>query len=837
MTAPGTAAAPQRDQRRKVLMASDRFKGLDSVTVERVQGMEETGAHLWRLRLHFVPVRTKRAVPAGVTPSRVRLLLDGRPAPAVRVLEVGPEPGSDTDLQVLVRTDGQETYAGDPPVLLLELVDVPDLDPQFSSAPVTLRMDEPAARIVPRLFRPAELREPAEIDYLAKDYESFRQLMLERMAFHIPQWEERNPADLGVTLVEVLAYAADYLSYYQDAVATEAYLDTARRRISVRRHARLLDYRLSEGTNARVWVQVRIEPAFEREPSEAPLPGFALPAATQLLTLMPRVPGCILEGSREHRRALEQDALVFQTMHPVTLYTEHDEIDVYTWGAEDYTLPRGATSAALRGHLPRLAAGDVLVFEKRVGSGAAGRPADPRERQAVRLSRPPVLAGDPLTGALTTEIAWFDEDALQVDFPVSRTVGRVHQVRLSLVRGNIVLADHGATVEDLLGPVPARGPYHPVLPRLDLTYRVPFDAAAARRTAAVRATEQAGWEAVPEVELVEIPPHVPAGSVEEAKQQILPWQARWRPQFDLLNSGRFARDLAVEVDDDGRAHLRFGDGQAGRRPAAGVRFLARYRIGVGPRGNLGPHALGHVVVSAELQAELKKRGLAIAGARNHLPGLGGSRQEPAERARIYGPDIVSSNGFQRRCVTDEDYMVLVGRHPERPRAVVRRHWTGSAQAVLLYVQRRGGLPLDAAFQERLRRYLEPMLLVGWDLVIREPLYVPLDIQVTVALEPGLRTEALYQRFFQEIMQPGTRLFDPDDFTFGDSVYMSRITALIMSVRGVADVRVDVFQRWGQPAGDEMATGCIAIGPLEIARLDNDPAAPQHGTFKVRIEEA
>ena len=36
----------------------------------------------------------------------------------------------------------------------------------------------------------------------------------------------------------VFAYTADYLSYYQDAVATEAYLDTARQRISVRRHVR-----------------------------------------------------------------------------------------------------------------------------------------------------------------------------------------------------------------------------------------------------------------------------------------------------------------------------------------------------------------------------------------------------------------------------------------------------------------------------------------------------------------------------------------------------------------------------------------------------------------------
>ena len=35
---------------------------------------------------------------------------------------------------------------------------------------------------------------------------------------------------------------------------TEAYLDTARRRISVRRHVRLVDYPMHEGCNARAWV-------------------------------------------------------------------------------------------------------------------------------------------------------------------------------------------------------------------------------------------------------------------------------------------------------------------------------------------------------------------------------------------------------------------------------------------------------------------------------------------------------------------------------------------------------------------------------------------------------
>jgi predicted phage baseplate assembly protein len=95
-----------------------------------------------------------------------------------------------------------------------------------------------------------------EINYLAKDYGSFRQLILDRLAVTMPDWKERHVPDLGVTLVELLAYAGDHLSYYQDAVATESYLDTARLRISIRRHARLVDYRLHEGSNARAWVTV-----------------------------------------------------------------------------------------------------------------------------------------------------------------------------------------------------------------------------------------------------------------------------------------------------------------------------------------------------------------------------------------------------------------------------------------------------------------------------------------------------------------------------------------------------------------------------------------------------
>ncbi len=77
----------------------------------------------------------------------------------------------------------------------------------------------------------------------------------------MPNWRERNPADLWVALAEAVAFRGDELSYYQDAVATEAYLGTARQRVSVRRHTRLLDYAFHDGCNARAWIAFEVDAA------------------------------------------------------------------------------------------------------------------------------------------------------------------------------------------------------------------------------------------------------------------------------------------------------------------------------------------------------------------------------------------------------------------------------------------------------------------------------------------------------------------------------------------------------------------------------------------------
>jgi len=131
----------------------------------------------------------------------------------------------------------------------------PGFDRQLAEVVFSFKVDCPSDfDCAPEADRLPEPQPEPEINYLAKDFDSFRRLMLDRLSVTMPSWQERNPADVEVVLVELLAYVGDHLSYYQDAVATEAYLGTARQRISVRRTARLLDYFMHDGCNARTWV-------------------------------------------------------------------------------------------------------------------------------------------------------------------------------------------------------------------------------------------------------------------------------------------------------------------------------------------------------------------------------------------------------------------------------------------------------------------------------------------------------------------------------------------------------------------------------------------------------
>ena len=94
------------------------------------------------------------------------------------------------------------------------------------------------------------------VDYVTKDYEGFRQGMLNQIPLLLPNWTDRSESDFGVVLVELFAYVADILSYYQDRVANEAYLPSATQRRSVVELLRLIDYRIDPGLAASAWIHL-----------------------------------------------------------------------------------------------------------------------------------------------------------------------------------------------------------------------------------------------------------------------------------------------------------------------------------------------------------------------------------------------------------------------------------------------------------------------------------------------------------------------------------------------------------------------------------------------------
>ena len=672
-----------------------------------------------------------------------------------------------------------------------------------------------------RVCPPPQKNDP-EINYLAKDYSSFRRLMLDRISVLSPQWTERHAADLGVTLVELLAFVGDNLSYQQDAIATEAYLGTARRRVSIRRHARLVDYLMHDGCNARAWAQIQV--TADTGP---------LPKGTQLFTRIDGQPTVL----PDEPRILQLAQAGFETMHDVPmLYAAHNEIFFYTWTEERCCLPKGATSATLAGQFPNLKNGDVLIFEEVLGpdTGAAGD-ADPAHRQAVRLSQTPVIGTDPLNNRPITEIQWGAEDALIFPLCVSSRTDEEHgQIYLgntvSIARGNLVLCDHGLTetnaplpdtvppptifrphtncdhcVETEPTPVPPR--FRPVLTDAPLTHAAPFDITASAAAAMT-------WDiqaAVPEISL--------ASSLNTD-------HATWRPQRDLLNSSPSATEFVVEVDSDGFAYLRFGDDLLGRRPDPGTQFNATYRVGNGVAGNVGAEAIAHIVTGNN----------SISRVRNPLPAHGGVEPESIEDVRQRAPAAFRT---QERAVTEADYAEVTERDARVQRAAATFRWTGSWHTVFLTVDRFGGLPVDEVFKTSLRNSVERYRMAGYDLEVAAAQFVSLEIEMQVCAKPDyFRSDvkaALLQIFSNQLLSDGQRgVFHPDNFSLGQTVYLSPLYAAAQAVDGVASVRITIFQRQEQPDPKPLSQGFLPMGRLEIARCDNDPNFPEHGVFRLNV---
>ena len=827
------------DERRKKVRADD-AGGIDYVEVSRDQRT---------ITVYFIG-----PAPADLVTANVRI--DGgsnvRDIVVVEV-SVGPEE-DDQDGWAEVRVD----RPGDDSTYTLRLValddarqstdrPLPTVDPRYAAVDFSFKASCPSDIDcdVDHACPPTLLPEP-EISYLAKDYASFRQLILDRLALIMPDWQERHVPDLGITLVEILAYVGDYLSYFQDAVATEAYLQTARQRISVRRHVRLIDYRMHEGCNARAWLCL------------APDEDFTVDDVGQIFfsTNYPDGPrDCQPLTELQLNRAPGGTYEVFEPLAPTAgqrldLVAAHNAISFYAWGSRQCCLPEDAVRATLKDGTPappgarpddaqrewRLHVGDVLIFEEVKGpsTGIAGD-ADPSHRQAVRLTR--VTPGiDALYGQPIVEIEWAPEDRLRFPLCIS-AIGQPPKYEyledISVARGNVLLVDHGRREDEpAIGAVPegvvpqgcegegevsegieSPAAFRPTLKWMPLTYGQPLPPVGS--VASLLNSDPS--LALPEVVMI--------GTAPDATVTT------WRPRFDLLSSGPDDNAFVVEIDNDGYGHLRFGDGELGRAPESNTTFEARYRIGNGTRGNVGAEAITHIVFRNETVSGIK---ICV---RNPLPASGGVDPEAVADVKRMAP--AATRGRRERAITAGDYAELAQRNKKLQRAGATLNWTGSWYEADVQLDPIGVEVSGAALIDEVEDGLEHFRRIGHDLAVYRATYVPLDIALSICLDPhaqrGHLKVALRDLFSNRTRSNGRpAFFHPDNLTFGQPIYVSRLIAAAQAVPGVESVTVTRLERLYEGSNGELGAGVLSVGRMEIAQMDNDPGFPERGRIALQL---
>jgi len=690
---------------------------------------------------------------------------------------------------------------------------------------------------------PQQLVEPA-INYLAKDYASFRHLILDRLSLVMPDWEERHAPDLGITLVEVLAYVGDYLSYYQDAVATEAYLETARQRISVRRHARLIDYPMHEGCNARtwLWLETSIDISLEEK-------NFYF---INRYKNAPRL-GTILEDNRDLDDVPLSSYQVFEplTLLPIPLYNAHNQILFYTWGDRSCCLPRGSTTATLLDEFIdsvkengesspscqfpeyqrklHLKIGDILIFEEIKGPKTGiSEDADLNNRHAVRLTNVKAIV-DELYNQPIVEIEWTEEDALPFPLCISAIVPPECQLAdISVARGNVILVDHGRTIDrEDLGTVPGKkviqqcqeegesveilvksDRFRPRLQKTPLTFSQPLS---------IKNLTQDSAKSL----LIQHPP--------QAKPHIELNNSTWTPQYDLIDSNSEDQHFVVEMDNDGQAHLRFGDGKLGIRPEANTNFQATYRVGNGLVGNIGAEAISYIVFH-----NIFNSGSTLQP-HQPFPAKSGTAPESLSHVKLYAPHLFHEK--LERAITADDYAQLVMEHfsTKVQRAAATLRWTGCSYEVWVAVDPFNREAADDKLLPNIATDLENYRRIGHDVIVQRAAYISLDIAMTVHVKSdylrGHVKTALLHIFSNRTLPDGrSGFFHPDNLTFGLGIALSQIVAIAYAVPGIESVSVTKLERLFEGDNHEIEAGFLPIGSWEIARLDNNPNFPEHGKF-------
>ena len=697
------------------------------------------------------------------------------------------------------------------------------------------------------------------IDYLARDFVSLRNALLDFAAQRYPKWTEKIEADAGVMLVEIMAALGDEFSYIQDRYAREAYLETATQRRSLRHHTRLIDYAIHDGLSASAFLDLTVA----NDDAANPI-GTGIVVDAGNLVWAPSqgeapIPFELGAGLRARTESGEE------TPPQLWVHSAWNSIAVHVPDEGNVCLPVGSTELFVEGTFPeanqlpeggnpdRFWMGKWVLLETRPED-----PAIPVRRHLVRIvevepTTDPLCLDESNQPMAITRIRWQEAQALPFEMCLRDTI----------VRGNLVFATAGETMTEYFSigspDISADALPEDISPDrigVAIERQGPLDEVKCERSPTYlyslgqTETRGLGWlgelrDARPEIELEE---------VSAANLQPLSPRKVWRPTATLLDSRGFENDFTLEdgtwrrtigfrrigetiVHSDYASGsgftLCFGDGEFGRIPDVETVFRVRYRTGPGSKANLPADTEFdriHPITGEE--SELAE---AIASVANPFPITNGIEPEDATVVKQIAPEAFRSLTF--RAVRSQDYGEIAERLPWVQRAGARSRWTGSWLSTFVTADPANAFELSPERRTELGNLMDCVRQVGREVFIRNPRYVNLDLEIQVCVEPFAYPGQVQARILEALLgrrglRPTQGFFHPDRFTFGTPLERSALEASIQAVPGVLGVDRMCIRARGITEWRSFRELTFTVGSDRIIRLRNDPRFPEQGSLRI-----
>lgn len=692
-----------------------------------------------------------------------------------------------------------------------------------------------------------------DVDYLARDFVSLRNALLDFTAQRYPDWQTPMEADVGMVPLEIIAALGDELSYLQDRHNREAYLETATERRSLRRKARLVDYEIHDGRQASTILELAVAAATTSVPAGAAV--WALAEGQEPLAFE------LGEGLRDAKEGL---------LYGVDVRWNAGQITPYAMDDDDACLKPGATELLVRndpagpdnpGGVVFLAADLAVWAGRKLLLRDLAVDASETERLALVTVEEVELTEDPLFGIDLALIRWRKAEALRFHIPLD-------DLQLS---GNLIPATAGETrrqsfrlgplqegdLDDMLPAVEREGPLYAGADTglIFCAEEVDGSDGAARPPIyllSLPGTESQGLAFVdPLDDLRATDPEI---WLTEDGQPDDPWEFQRSmllcgpdDQVFTLEDGSWRRIVAYQSGEEQVIHrdyatgtgytVRFGDGEFGRLPSRDAVFHIDYRLGSGRRANLPADAISGLFIPNQTPPHAGPLVGLVTSVHNPFPVTNGLDPETLSQIKILAPDAYKSETFF--AVRPEDYGAQAATLASVQQAQGSFRWTGSWMAATTAVDPAGTSLLSDELRDEVQTLLDARRQAGREVIVVPPRYVNLDLKITVCLARTAFAGQVEPRVMTALFgDPATAtpgFFAADNFTFGTALSRPALEAAIGAVPGV-DAVIEVQLRvHGVTDYAPFSDFAFEVADDELIRLENSLQYPERGSLQLLMK--